>query len=126
FGFDAYTKRVNSENHALTDVQARSQELVNTWTNTSSGFDPQFNSRGTNEGIVAAAAGLLEEVKDCRPLEAEAARQRLIDARSEANRLGRLSFDTSSFKVWNDAADAAYTEIEAIARVSPKCAPRGN
>ncbi|MCA1603001.1 MAG: hypothetical protein LC776_15660 [Acidobacteria bacterium] len=117
---------VSAENRALTDVQARAQNLVSQWRNINSGteFDPAHNSRGANEGITATAMGLLEEVKDCRPLEAEAARQRLANARSKTDRLGRGSFDT--FDVWNDAADAAYTEIAAIAEVSPRCAPRGN
>jgi hypothetical protein len=117
--------RVSAENRALTDVQARAQELVDEWHNIfGPEFDPQFNSRGVNEGIVAAAVGLLEEVKDCRPIEAEIARQRLIAARAEADRLGRDTY--RSFDVWNDAADAAFTEVEAITRVSPRCAPRDN
>jgi len=60
----------------------------------------------------------------CRQRWSLTTKQRLIDARAEADRFGR---DTvSSLHVWNDAADAAFTEVEAIARISPKCARRYN
>ncbi|MCA1696020.1 MAG: hypothetical protein LC749_15565 [Actinobacteria bacterium] len=107
----------------MTSVQERAQTLVEQWSSNGR-FEPFYNSPGTNEGIVVAAAGLLEDSRACRPDEYLAARDRLADARRRAVSLPHTpldSFDYEAKDVWEDSAAAAYTQIKAIAKVSPTC-----
>jgi hypothetical protein len=114
--------RLQAENAALTDVQQRARELIDLWSPYSGDFNGGSRSRGENEGIVAAAADLLEDHVECRPQAYQIARRRLDDARTRATELASATFASyNSFDVWSDAAEAAYEQIRAISRVSPTC-----
>ena len=115
----AHVARVEAENSALTDAQARAQRLIDTWSDSDEGFSSEFNSRGTNEGIASAAADLMEDVSSCRPNAAEEARDRLKAAREQT---AKLDPDDSNIDyIWRDAADAAYQQVLGVSEVAPDC-----
>lgn len=122
----AHSARLEAENKALTDAQARAQRLVDSWNNTgefNDDFLPRNNLDGTNEGIAAAAADLMEDVRDCRPGAAEEARARLMSARESASQIVPDDFDAEQriSDIWDQAAGAAYEQVAGVAEVAPNC-----
>lgn len=115
----AHVVRLEERNKALTDAQSRAQKLIDEWDNVSDGFDSEFNSPGTNEGIASAAADLMEDVEECRPHAAEEAKQRLMTARELT--MGLSATDSEVYNIWENAADAAYQQVLGVANVPPDC-----
>jgi hypothetical protein len=124
-----YSARVQAENRLLTNTQERAARLIETWNNTSEGFDQDFMSTGEAEGIVAAAADLMEDSKECRPEAFRSARDRSIEARRRDAALGeelhdslqRLDISQRRSEIWEEASAAAYQQVLGVSRVPPNC-----
>lgn len=118
-----HTAKVETQNALLTDSQVRAQRLVNSWNNDTDRFLPFENLPGTNEGIVAAAADLMEDLRECRPGAVDEARERLANARARHDKVLGEGFDADRArdKIWEDAAGAAYEQVAALTEVAPSC-----
>ncbi|MFJ5541977.1 hypothetical protein [Micromonospora chalcea] len=119
-----HTAQVEAENRALTDTQARAQRLLESWSRSSSGFDPDMVSQGEAEGIAVAAADLMEDVRTCRPQAFQAALDRVADARDRAAAVTGTSELDITFKrpdIWQEAAAAAVEQVRGVAQVPPNC-----
>lgn len=117
-----HAAKIETENTLLTNTQVRAERLIQSWNNEGDRLFPYLNLTGTNEGIVAATADLMEDTRACRPGAAEEARHRLADAHARSEALGEgLQADHDRKQIWEDAAGAAYEQVAAVSRVAPNC-----
>lgn len=118
--------KLKAENRILTDPQKRATHLIEEWkTQAESKFE--FYSAGEAEGVVSAAADLMEDLKECRPGAFAEAQQRMQSARERTqqvdtdDRTDEFDRKMKILDIWQDAASAAYKQIEGVSITPPDC-----
>lgn len=121
--------KLETENRLLTDPQTRATQLVDEWrSEAESNFT--FFSAGEAEGVVSAAADLMEDLKECRSGAFAEAKQRMQSARERSqqaysdSRMDESDRSSMNYRIWQDAAAAAYKQIEGVSITPPDCGRR--
>lgn len=130
FGFALWSNsKLKAENRLLTDPQARAVKLIDAWR-----FEAdrkfEFFSKGQAEGVVSAAADLMEDLHECRPHAFAEAQQRMQTARERSQQvyadvsMGSITKGSEEIDIWQEAAAAAYEQVKGVSITPPDCGRR--